>query len=94
MLSLRTKCFCTSSTLQRELLRETSVALEAPTIRRVLQSKGYRWLPRCQKPKYSKEDKEQRLEFAEQVLAMTKNEFAAHVAMATSKRPPCNATLS
>ena len=72
MLSLRTKCVCTSSTLQRELLRETSVALEASTIRRVLQSKGYRWLPRCQKPKYSKEDKEQRLEFAEQVLAMTK----------------------
>ena len=58
------------------------MALETSTIRRALQSKGYHWLPRCQKPKYSKEDKELRLAFADQVLAMTKKEYAARVTMA------------
>ena len=36
LLSLRTKCICTSTTLQRELQREMGVVLECSTIRKIL----------------------------------------------------------
>lgn len=82
LLALRQRCICTSTTLQRELLREKHVQLATCTIRRILQKKGYHWLPRSQKPKFSKEDKRRRLAFAEEVLAMAPGEYRKSFAMA------------
>lgn len=56
--ALRTKCICTASTLQRELKKEMDLTLDTSTICKILKAKGYRWLPRSQKPKYSKQDRE------------------------------------
>ena len=65
---LRKKQLCTSTTLQRELKRDKKVTLEASTIRKVLKKHGYQWLPRAQKPKYSKDDKALRVKFAKKAL--------------------------
>ena len=42
---------------------------------------GYKWLPRCQKPKYSKEDRAARLQFAEEVLQYTPQGLQKEVTM-------------
>ena len=81
LLAMRTRCICTSTTLQRVLLQERNVQLEASTIRKILKKKGYRWLPRRQKPKYSKEVRAQRRQFAAKILGMTKRDYAKHFAM-------------
>ena len=81
LLRLRRSSLCTSSTLQRELLKGKGVELECSTIRKVLTRNGYRWLPRAQKPKYSREDKQARLAFAEEVLAKTQDQLCKEVAM-------------
>ena len=43
----------TSVTLQADLATEKGIAVEASTIRKLLKRKGYKWLPRNQKRKYS-----------------------------------------
>ena len=68
LLALRQRCVCTATLLQRELIREKGIQIATSSIARVLRKKGYRWLPRAQKPKFSKEDKERRWAFAEEVL--------------------------
>ena len=82
LLRMRKKCICTSTTLQRELARERGTTLSAAYIRKLLKTKGYHWLPRSKKPKYSEADKVKRLCFAEQVLAMTAAQLANHLALA------------
>ena len=82
LLVFRQKCVCTATTLQRELLREKGVQLACSTIRKALVKKGYKWLPRAQKPKYSAEDKAQRLAFARSVVAMTPGRLDRHFTMA------------
>jgi len=79
--ALRRTCACTSTTLQRELLREKGVQVECSIIRKVLTRNGYKWLPRAQKPKYSQEDKAARVVFAQEVLAMTPAELRSYLAM-------------
>ena len=56
LMQLRTKMVVTSTTLQREVAREKGVKMEASAIRKHLKASGYKWLPRTQEPKYSKED--------------------------------------
>ena len=82
LLSLRRDFVCTSTTLQRELLREQDIRLACSTIRKVLLSKGYRWLPRGQKPKYSAADRAMRRGFAEEVVAMSTRQLGKHLTMA------------
>ena len=82
MLALRTRQICTTTTLQRELLESMHTELACSTIRKILTKRGYRWLPRAQKPKYSSEDKKQRLQFAEFVLNMTPEEYGRYLTMA------------
>ena len=82
LLALRKSCICTSTTLQRELLREKQVQLATSTIRKILEKKGYHWLPRSQKPKYSTKDKERRVAFAEEVLDMSQQQYLQHLTMA------------
>ena len=68
----RTRCICTSTTLQRAVMEHMHVHLEASTIRKILKKRGYRWLPRRQKPKHSPEVRAQRRAFAAEILAMGK----------------------
>ena len=81
LLALRTKCICTSSVLQHELAHEMRVTLACSTIRKILQHKGYHWLPRRQKPRYGPGEKQQRRDFAADVLAMPQHVFCKHVSM-------------
>ena len=67
---LRKSGLCTCAILQREVAREKGVALEISTIRKFLHSKGYKWLPRAQKRKYTAAQMRARVAFAQQVLAL------------------------
>ena len=71
MLTLRKKSLCTSTMLQRHLAKEKLLVVEASSIRKVLRSECYKWLPRAKKPKYTKKEKEARFAFAEEVVAMS-----------------------
>lgn len=75
LLSLRKICVCTSTTLQREVLRDHHTVLAPSTIRKILVAKGYGWRPRTGKRLYSQEEKEQRSRIAGVILAMTPAEF-------------------
>ena len=55
MLKERAKNVCTSVTLQLALAQEKGVHLSDRHIRKILQKKGYKWLPRRQKRLYSKD---------------------------------------
>jgi transposase len=68
--ALRRECICTSTTLQREVVREHGVALAGCTIRKVLQRNGYHWLPRAQKRKFTPSVMAERLAFAQRVVSM------------------------
>ena len=70
LLALRKNSICTSMTLQKKLLQEKNVKVSDSAIRKVLKEKGYRWLPRAQKRKYSTEDMELRLAFVNKVKRM------------------------
>lgn len=52
MLRLRRSSVCTNTTLQQDLLRTKNLKVSTSAIRKVLLSKGYRWLPRAQKRKF------------------------------------------
>ena len=56
--------------LQAELARARGVAADQSTIRKFFQSKGYRWLPRGQKRKYTPQQMSERKAFAEAVVAL------------------------
>ena len=81
LLFLRKTQICTSTILQSEVARVKGVNLAASTVRKVLKKRGYLWLPRNHKPKYSKEDKARRLAFGHQGLAMTQEEIMKKVTM-------------
>ena len=63
----------TSVTLQADVAKEKGVAVEDSTIRKLLKKKGYTWLPRSQKRKYSSSQKRARVAFAKAVLRMSRS---------------------
>jgi transposase len=67
----RRSSICTSTTLQQKLAKVKGIQVEASAIRRLLCRKGYHWLPRSGKQRYSKEVKKQRVIFANQVVALS-----------------------
>jgi transposase len=71
LLALRCKTACTSTVLQQHLAKEMGVHVSAPYIRKFLAKKGYQWLPRRQKRKYSAVQRKARLAFANKVLRMS-----------------------
>ena len=77
LLALRKKYVCTSTTLQRELAQKKKVKVEVSTIRKALIKKGYKWLRRSKKPKYTKLVMDQRWAFAKKVLRMSEAELKA-----------------
>ena len=72
LLQMRKTTVCTSVSLQAILAAEKGVDVADSTIRKLLKSKGYKWLPRAQKRAYSKADKQRRLKFARAILRLSK----------------------
>ena len=68
---LRRRGDCTSSLLQRDLLAEKGVRLSTSAIRKVLNKKGYFWLPKSQKRLYSATVRAARVAFAKKVVELT-----------------------
>ena len=73
--ALRTRCVCTSATLRRELIAAMGVDLHTATIRKVLRRRGFFWLPRAQKRKFSEKHRKQRMRFAQDVLDLSKRQL-------------------
>ena len=67
---LRQKGVCTCVTIRAALAREKAVAVDTTTIRKFLLAKGYKWLPRAQKRKYSPKQMQERAEFARKIVAL------------------------
>ena len=82
LLALRRTCVCTSTTLQKALADTWKIKASDSAIRKVLKAKGYRWLQRAQKCKYSREDKKTRLAFANRVVRMGARQLKEDLAMA------------
>ena len=61
----------TSASLQADLAAHLGILLEASTIRKFLRKKGYRWLPRNQKRKYSDAERRKRVDFASRVVDLS-----------------------
>ena len=81
LLVLRKTQICISVTLQGEVAVKKGITLASSTIRKVLEGSGYEWLPRSQKPKYSKEEKARRVGFGQEVLAMPEKELQRELTM-------------
>ena len=71
LVSRRASQVVTSVTLQAELAAEHGVVVDAATIRKLLKKRGYKWLPRNQKRKYTGEQKRARVVFANAVLRLS-----------------------
>ena len=81
LVSRRASQIVTSVTLQAELAAERGVVLDDSTIRRLLKKRGYKWLPRNQKRKYTRDQKHQRVAFAQGVLRMSKEKLRQKMSM-------------
>ena len=96
LLSQRRKTICTSTSLQEDLAKSLKVKVTASRIRQFLESKGYRWLPRSQKRKYTAEDRRNRLAFAKRLNRFGDDALADHVTFAMDgvvlTVPPADAT--
>ena len=81
LIALRAKAVVTSSSLAEAVAREKGVIVEASSIRKLLQRRGYRWLPRSQKRKYSEDDRARRMAFARSVLRLSDDALRFKLAM-------------
>ncbi len=75
LLALRSKCICTSTTLQRECAKEMKLKVATSTIRKIVFKAGYQWMRRAQKPKLSKELMERRVVWSRRLLNMSDEEY-------------------
>ena len=64
LLALRTKMICTATILQRELASAKGITVSTRAVRKVLNDKGYKWLPRLKKRVYSAEERAARCAWA------------------------------
>ena len=69
--ALRRSCVCTATTLQREVAAQFGTQLHVSTIQKVLCKKGYKWLPRSQKPRLSAALMAERARWAAAVLRLS-----------------------
>ena len=96
LLGLRAKNIVTTTVLQRELMAAKNIELDCTYIGKILKEAGYRWLPRAQKPKYSKEVMLQRLTFAEFVLSLSDKRLRERLSLSMDgvvlTVPPKNST--
>ena len=96
LLAQRRTKVVTSSTLAEDLAKERGIRVEASCVRKLLAKKGYRWLPRSQKRKYSQDQKEKRLRFARSVVRLSYKDLRLKMAMSLDgvvlSMPPANPT--
>ena len=81
LLADRATKLVTSTSLAEDVARDKGVIVEASSIRKFLKSKGYKWLPRSQKRKYSKEQKIVRLRFVKAALRLSQKELRRKMGM-------------
>jgi hypothetical protein len=81
MLKLRVDLCVTSKDLTQLLAREKGIAVDESTVRKVLKKAGYKYLPRTRKPKYSREQKRERHNFAKKYERKSQAELAATIHM-------------
>jgi len=75
LLGQRQSGVVTSTSLQCDLAREMHITAETSGIRKLLSNKGYKWLPRAQKTKFTPELKRLRCGWAQNVVNMTPAEL-------------------
>ena len=81
LLAKRVKEVVTSSSLAEAVASEKGVIIEASSIRKFLQRRGYMWLPRSQKRKYTDDDRVRRMSFARSVLRLSDHALRFKLAM-------------
>jgi len=81
LLARRVQGICTAALLARDVMDAKHIALEDSTIRKVLAKRGYKWLPRSKKPKYSAPERARRVEFGQAGLALSDEELRRKVSM-------------
>ena len=81
LLAKRVKEVVTSSSLAEAVASEKGVLIEASSIRKFLQRRGYMWLPRRQKRKYTDDDRVRRMSFAHNVLRLSDHALRFKLAM-------------
>ena len=95
LLSQRKTMVVTSTSLAEDLAKE-GVIVEASSIRKLLAKKGYKWLPRSQKRRYSQEDMEKRLKFAKGVVRLSRADLRLKLCISLDgvvlSMPPSNPT--
>ena len=72
----------TSASLQRDVAEALRVVVDTSTIRKFLRKKGYKWLPRNQKRKYTQAQRDVRVGFAAQVLRLSRRALRQKLSMA------------
>ena len=96
LLADRIRSVVTSTSLAEDVAKAKGVIVEASCIRKLLARKGYRWLPRATKRKYSPAQKQARLRFAVAVKRLSKKALRHKLAMALDgvvlSMPPADAT--
>ena len=95
LVAQRANQIVTSVTLQADVASDKGV-IEDSTIRKFLKKRGYTWLPRNQKRKYSAVAKAARVKFAKAVLRMSKAALRQKLSMSLDgvvlSMPPTNDT--
>jgi transposase len=81
MLADRKHMIVTSTSLAAAVAEVKGIVLEASAIRKLLKKRGYKWLPRRQKPKYSKEERAVRVAFCRAALRLSKVDLRHKMAM-------------
>ena len=82
LLSRRKEGVVTSVILQADVYKDKEVSLSLSAIRKHLLTKGYKWLPRSQKRRYSKEDRAKRMAFAIRFANMSQKALSKYITFA------------
>lgn len=86
----------TSTSLAEDVAKTHGVIVEASCLRKFLVKKGYKWLPRSQKRRYSKEDLKTRLKFVKAAVRLSMKDLRAKLNMCLDgvvlSMPPANET--
>ena len=94
LIAQRASQIVTSVTLQAAVAAEKGVMVDDSTIRKLLKKRGYKWLPRNQKRKYTGPQKRARVKFAKAVLRLSKKLLREKLCMSLDgvvlSMPPMN----
>ena len=81
LLGNRSTQVVTSTSLAEDVAKSYGIVVEASCLRKLLKKKGYKWLPRSQKRKYNREEREARLRFAKAAVRLSKKALREKLSM-------------